>query len=154
MVAVFALLERRLTVLDHLAASLEPSTATSRRLLTPAMHIVFVEQRTAAQCDLLADWARVEAALDIWRQRFPAWFLAWREEAWRGAGSAADTGARWQDYHQQYRRRLADLRWRCRVEAAVLQRSRRTAAALSALLLDADATYSVPGRGLAGVMRS
>jgi hypothetical protein len=139
---IFALLERRLRVAADLVSSL--SAAKPR---TPEATISFLEHRTAEQCRWLADWAGIEAKLEAeigpWRRSL---------ESPTGGGSndfipealSLDVRTRWLEYRAFYRRLLGDLQAQCRLEAAVLRRSRRTAAALSSLLTGADSIYARP----------
>src|SRR5258706_975526 len=142
---VFALFERRLQVLRQLAGSLSAAKPAA-----PEAMISFLEHRTTEQCGWLADWARIEAEMEPRRRRWPELFAESAENggipgdvlAWDALPS--DVRARGLEYRAQYHRLLGDLQGQSRVEAAVLRRSRRTAAALSSLLSSTDSTYAPP----------
>jgi len=143
---MFAVLDRRLQVLRRLAGSL-----SATKPLGPAAMISFLERRTSELCELLAEWARIESALEPWRQRAPEVFVDGRSsmpERMPGKLSpdAPSPGERTRriDYRVRFQRQIEELQACCRVEAAVLRRSRRTAAALSALLTGTDSTYAPP----------
>ena len=135
-------LDRRLRVLEQLAWTL--SAAKPGR---PEAMIEFLEQRTAALCGLLAEWARLEATLEKGRARSPE-VVADAEQKTRGGVSEQPEESKPEE-SRQLLIVLEDLQWRCRVEAAVLRHSRRTASALSGLWTGGDATYARPELGAA-----
>jgi hypothetical protein len=132
--------------------------------------ISFLERRTSELCELLAEWARIESALEPWRERAPEVFVDGRSsmpermpERLSPDEPSPRERTRRIDYRVRFQRQIEELQACCRVEAAVLRRSRRTAAALSALLMGTDSTYAPPlstaasdmgghgGRGFLGV---
>ena len=130
---VLALVERRLDVLGELADSLVPA-----RPRTIADHVVLTEQRSGRQRKLLADWARIEAEIGPWRQQWPHLFSASLDNT----SLTREVRERWLEYRDQYLQLLGTLQARCRVEAAVLRRFWRTAAALSSFLVTTEPTYA------------
>ena len=101
-------------LLKRLSASLTPQAAGA-----PGDEITQLEQRTREQCELVAEWTRLEARRpleNLWHQQL-----------------AAD---------QELRALLAEIRRKCSFQMAVLRRARRTAAALSSLLSMQDPTYA------------
>lgn len=138
---VFDLFERRLAVLGQLANSLTtPGTGS------PGATLLFVEQRADKQRELLKNWAGVEAELEPWRLQSPDLFSGFGESC----ALPLETQARWLGYSEQYQRVLTEIQKRCRVEMALLRRSRRTAAAFSSLLYGPDSTYAplLPGSAM------
>ena len=138
---VFAVLDRRLQVLRRLAGSL-----SATKPVGPAAMISFLEQRTTELCGLLAEWARIESALESWRGRAPEVFVDGRSPMAGLTPDEVSLGERTRriDYRVRFQRQIEELQACCRVEAAVLRRSRRTAAALNALLTGTDSTYAPP----------
>lgn len=156
---VFAVFDRRLEVLRRLGGALAAAKPVS-----PAEMVIFLERRTSELGGLLAEWARIEAALEPWRGQPAELFTesgtehgtevgarvpgsrapGSRVPVSRVPGPSADARARRLEYRALFQGLLKDLQARCRVEAAVLRRSRRTAAALSALWLStgAEPTYA------------
>jgi hypothetical protein len=140
--ALFGVLDRRLEVLGRLSLSLD--TAATK---TPEAAVTRLEQRTGDQRELLADWARVEAELEAWRQPWPDLFCG--DSTRRGL--PADSEARWLSYREHYLGLLGEVQQKCRLQMAVLRRARRTAAALSSLVSGLPPTYAPPfGSTLAG----
>ena len=138
---VFAVLDRRLQVLRRLASSLSATKPAG-----PAAMISFLEQRTTELCGLLAEWVRIESALEPWRGRAPEVFVDGRSPMAGLTPDEPSLGERTRriDYRVRFQRQIEELQACCRVEAAVLRRSRRTAAALNALLTGTDSTYAPP----------
>ena len=137
----FSVCERRLQVVGQVAGAL--SAAKPAR---PEAMIEFLERRTAELCGLVAEWTRIEASLKLWRERSPELFTkpGPAVPVSRSAGASRPVEwARGPDF-RQFLRLLEQLQWQCRVETAVLRRSRRTAAALSALLAGTEASYPAP----------
>jgi len=136
---VFAVLDRRLEVLRRLAGSLSAAKPAG-----PAATVSFLEQRTAELCGLLAEWTRIESALESCVSTKGLSPDRPSPDGLFPKLHSPEVHARRIDYRVRFQRQIEELQACCRVEAAVLRRSRRTAAALSALLTGTDSTYARP----------
>src|SRR6266852_5524467 len=109
---LFGILDRRLDVLRRLSEPLDMAATRA-----PDAAVTLLEQRTSEQRELLADWARVEAELEAWRQLWPDLFSG---DA-TSRSLPVDSEARWLNYREQYLRWLGEVQQKCLLQAAVLR---------------------------------